>query len=703
MNAGLDVSALTISVLGLGVGSPLTEFDPKFTIDGVTVTLAAGPLEASGGLLGTLEPELNFYGEFVLGFSEFSISALARVAQYDHGPSFFLYAVLDAPIGGPPFLFVTGVAAGVGFNRSLVMPDVSGVTSFPLVAWADGNGSPPMNPAGDIGAQVEKVVSTLSSSGVVAPARGEYWLAIGVRFTSFEIVDAFALLTVTFGARFEIDVLGVATLSIPPQVDPPIALVQLELLASFSPDTGLLAIAGQLTEKSYVLDPAAHLTGGFAFYSWFAGDHEGEFVVSLGGYNPHFTVPQYYPKVPRLGLNWRVIPGELTVQGNLYFALTSNVVMAGGQMSATWSSGPISAWFTVWADFLMIFKPFHYLIDAGIDLGASFSIKILFVHVQITIHIGVTLQIWGPPFAGVATVDLSIISFDIHFGNGEPNKDTTLEWDKFVKQLIPAKPAVKQTERVPRFTRALPAGPAAPSDEGANAAVVQVAVTQGLIKTLDPAAAHPWYLVSGETFECQVSTTIPFKTTTWKGIAKVAPDPMQPHDKDGHVLDFNTSFSAGIAGISANDFTPDLAIDVESAEDSTLFGVRLLRNAPKALWETKSFANGVPQVDPATAMTQSTIPNAPGGYVLIPEVEKPDQTLDVPLDVLEFTREDKIQFTWGTPSMRRLTRSPPRRSPRRSPTSTSRRCASSPWRHWPGNRSVSTRRSTSTASPPRQQ
>lgn len=649
MNAGLDVSALTISVLGLGVGSPLTEFVPTFTIDGVTVTLSAGPLEASGGLMGKLDP-VDFYGELVLGFGEFSISALGGYAQYEGSPSFFLYAVLDAPLGGPPFLFVTGVAAGIGFNRNLVMPDVSGVAKFPLVAWADGDGTPAMDPQGDIGKQVAAVMSTLASSGVVAPAVGEYWLAVGVRFTSFEIVDAFALLTVTFGTRFEIDVLGVATLSIPPAVDTPIARVELELLASFSPDTGLLAISAQLTSNSYVLDPAAHLTGGFAFYSWFAGEHEGEFVVTLGGYNPHFTVPDYYPKVPRLGLNWQVIPNELAIQGNLYFALTSNAVMAGGQLSATWASGPISAWFTVWADFLMIFKPFHYLIGAGIDLGASFSIKILFVHIRITIHLGVALEIWGPPLAGVATVDLSIISFKIRFGAGDPRQDTTLPWGDFVDQLLPSQPAAKAVQSTPRFTRMLAAAAPGPTTETAPAAVVQVAVTQGLVKTLDPSTAHPWYLVNGETFQCQVTTLIPFKATTWAGVAQLAPDPMQPHDSDGNVIEPNTTFSGGISGISADDFQPSLSIEVDSVEDSTLYGVRVLRNAPKALWETKAFQNGIPQIDPATGLTQSTVPNTPGGYVLIPEVPEPDQTLPVALDVLEFTREDRITFAWSDPT-----------------------------------------------------
>ena len=653
MNAGLDAGGLNIGVLGLGVGSPLTSFQPKFNIDGIVVTLAEGPVEVSGGLFGTIDPHVNFYGELVLGFSELTISALGGYAEEDGHPSFFLYAVVDYPIGGPPFFFVTGLAAGLGFNRLLMIPDITGVTTFPLVAWARGNGAPPFDPGGgDAGTQVMNAMTTLATSGVIAPSLGSYWLALGVRFTSFEIVDAFALLTVTFGTRFEVDLLGVATLSIPPKVEPAIAFIELALKASFAPSKGLLSVEGQLTNNSYVLDPAAHLTGGFAFYSWFGGDHEGDFVVTLGGYNPNFKVPDWYPKVPRLGLNWQVIPGQLTIQGDLYFALTSNAVMAGGGMSATWSSGPISAWFTVHADFLMIFKPFHYFISAGIDLGASFTIKILFVHIRLTIHVGVDLQIWGPPFAGVATVHLYIISFDIHFGGGAPQQDTTLAWPDFVKQLIPSTAAKPQQAEAPRFRRtfANPRSVAASAADDAQPAVVQISVTQGLIKTVDTTKAHPWYLVNGETFQCQVSTTIPFKEATFKGIAEIAPDAQQPHDMQGNLIPVNKAFSAGIAGIAAADFNPALTIDVESGEDSTLYGVRVLRNAPKALWETKNFSNGVPQVDPSTGLTNSTVPNTLGGFVLIPEAPDADVTLDVPLPLLEFTLEAVQPYSWSAPT-----------------------------------------------------
>ncbi len=44
---------------------------------------------------------------------------------------------------------------------------------------------------------------------------GQYFLALGVKFTSFKMVDSFALITVSFGNDFEVDLLGLSTLIVP--------------------------------------------------------------------------------------------------------------------------------------------------------------------------------------------------------------------------------------------------------------------------------------------------------------------------------------------------------------------------------------------------------------------------------------------------------------------------------------------------------
>lgn len=654
-NLSLTVGGLEIDLIGIGIGSPIRDPRPEFTIQGLAVSFDEGPISVKGGLIGKLDPP-DFVGVLSVTVPEFSLSAFGGYAEYQSYPSFFLYGVLHAPIGGPPAFFVTGIAAGAGFNRKLLIPDVSGVATFPLVAWAQGNGTPSMDPSKPVGGQVEDVLNRLSTSGVVAPSVGEYWFAAGVQFTSFEIIESFALLTVSLGASFEIALLGLSTLTIPPMDPEPVAQVQLAIEVAFSADKGLLAIAGQLTSDSYVLSRQCRLTGGFAFYLWFTGDLAGETVLTLGGYNPNFTVPDYFPVVPRVGLNWQVVP-QLSITGELYFALTSNVVMAGGKLSAVWNSGAVSAWFTCWADFLMTFSPFHYYIDAGIDLGAKFTVHLLFCSVSVTIHLGVAVELWGPSFAGRAKVDLSIISFTIAFGaQNPPDTSTSIPWDQFVRELLPG----QAPARPRRAVRGRPVASEDPAgaDPDPGAAVVRITVTSGLASTLEPVATGPVYLVTPETFQCAVLTVIPNKHVTFlpdpdparHGLVNLgyAPDSEQPLGPDGNPIIPNTDFGAGPAGLAPADFQPGITMSLSSPTDSVLHAYRRFSNAPKALWEKKKFANGVPEVDPATGLADTSITDALTGFALIPYLEPDDRTLPVPLESLLATRGRDKPFAWST-------------------------------------------------------
>jgi hypothetical protein len=646
-NLSLSVGGLEIDLIGIGIGSRIKDPAPEFTIQGLAVSFEEGPISIKGGLLGSLQP-VDFVGVLSVQVPEFSLSAFGGYAEYQDHPSFFLYGVLHAPLGGPPAFFVTGIAAGAGFNRKLLLPDVSGVATFPLVAWAQGNGTPSMNPSAPIGGQVQDVLTKLAQSGVVAPSIGEYWFAAGLEFTSFEIVQSFALLTVSLGASVEIALLGLSTLAIPPEVPEPVAQIQLAIKVAFSADKGLLAIAGQLTPNSYVLSRQCRLTGGFAFYLWFSGEFAGDTILTLGGYNPAFTVPDHYPAVPRVGLTWQVVP-QLNITGELYFALSANAVMAGGKLSAVWNSGPISAWFTYWADFLMTFSPFHYYIDGGIDLGARFTINLAFFSISVTIHIGVAVELWGPPFAGRAKVDLSIISFTISFNDHPLDTSTSIPWGQFVTQLLPGQ-APKR-----RAVRGRPVAGDDPPD--GEAAVVAITVTGGLARTLDPVPAGPVYLVTPETFQATVRTVIPSKHVVFQpdpdpsrpGLVNLAyaPDSEQPLDKNGNPIVPNTDFGVGPAGLPAADFQPEIALELSSPTTSVLHAYRRFANAPKALWEKKNFDNGVPVVDPATGLTEATIPDALTGLALIPYLDREDRTVPVPLESLLATRGRDKTFGWS--------------------------------------------------------
>ena len=185
----------------------------------------------------------------------------------------------------------------------------------------------------------------------IPPQVGEYFLAAGIQFTSFDLLNSFVLLIVQFGDHFEVDLVGISTLLSPPNVTKtPMAEAQLLLRATVIPDEGYVLVQAQLTHDSYIFSRDCHLTGGFAFASWFKGEHNGDFVVSLGGYHPDFKVPSHYPRVPRVGFNWTISP-KLQVKGGGYYALVPHAVMAGGFLDAVYKTDRVRAWFKLKADF----------------------------------------------------------------------------------------------------------------------------------------------------------------------------------------------------------------------------------------------------------------------------------------------------------------------------------------------------------------
>src|SRR5262249_9504403 len=153
-----------------------------------------------------------------------------------------------------------------------------------------------------------------------------------------------------------------------------------------------------------------------AFYIWLdpppidKGPRPGDFVVTIGGYHPAYSPPAFYPKVPRLGINFNLGPFHVT--GESYFALTPGMFMAGMMMKATFETSIVKVWFMVEADFLIGWAPFHYEVQIYVGLGCSINLGLF----TLSISVGADMLIWGPSFGGQADVDLDIVSFTISFG-----------------------------------------------------------------------------------------------------------------------------------------------------------------------------------------------------------------------------------------------------------------------------------------------
>jgi hypothetical protein len=436
LDAAISVGGLTLSCDGLSVQVALADLTavPTFSLNGLGLSYSEGPVEISGAFLKTTltyqEKDYDaFSGKAVIRTKAFTVGALGSYVQLDAGPSMFVYAFLDYPIGGPAFFFVRGLAAGFGYNRRLIAPAVDAIVDFPLVAEAVGTVQP-----SDLPGELARLQEA------IPPSPGDYFLAIGVHFTSFEMIDSFLLLTIGFGHRVELNVLGLSTVVLPAPGArqagvTPIAEIQLALKATFAPDDGYFALLAQLTANSFLLDRACKLTGGFAFVIWFGPEHKGDFVLTAGGYHPQFVVPSHYPAVPRLGFNWKV-SDRLALKGTGYFALTPGALMAGGSLNATYEDGSLRAWFDTTLDFLIAWQPFHYQAAFHLSVGASHTFAFFGTH-TITVQVGADVRFWGPDFGGTAFIDLDIISFTIDFGAKAGDEAKPVKWDTFRDAQLP--------------------------------------------------------------------------------------------------------------------------------------------------------------------------------------------------------------------------------------------------------------------------
>lgn len=420
VDASLSISPLTFDLLGVGIGADIPKFESvHFLLQGFGVSFSNGTVNVSGAFS---HNEDSYQGELSVTAGNFSILAMGEYRKN----SLMAYALLSYPLGGPPCFFITGIAAAFGYNKRLTLPDIADVQRYPLVAAAVGT------------SDKAKLITDLNT--YITDCSGSHFLAAGVKFTSFEIVDGFAMLTVSFGHSSEIGLLGLAQITMPPKcTKTPIAKAELAIKAAVLPASGLVSCEAMLTPDSFVFSEKCRLTGGFALYMWFNGPHKGDFVITLGGYHPAYKKPEHYPVVPRLGFRWDVLPkpNRLVISGELYFSLTPSAIMAGGKLSAVYTDGNLKAYFIAYADFLLQWKPFYYDIRIGIALGASYRVDFWFVHHTFSIELSADLHIWGPNFSGIAHISWFIISFSIPFGDNAPPNAPPLAWTDFRDSFIP--------------------------------------------------------------------------------------------------------------------------------------------------------------------------------------------------------------------------------------------------------------------------
>ncbi|MBL6449579.1 hypothetical protein JMN32_24930 [Fulvivirga sp. 29W222] len=450
-SGSFELAGFKAALQGLRVGMPVTAPTDwsKYTIDldGFAIDYTGGITINAGFLKSETNDIVEYTGVAILSAKKFSLGALGSYAQItlkdkSTATSMFIFGVLNAPLGGIPAFFIEGIAAGFAYNRSLDIPGIENVASFPLVKGvADGSFTEGEDPMGAL----------IKLNDVIRPKVGQYWFAAGLKFSSFQLLETTALLFLSFGKDFEFNLLGVSTATLPPKVGPDLALAYMELAikVTVSPAAGYVSAEAQLTPNSFVLAKDVKLTGGFAFYLWFKDIPlkdggmipAGDFVVTLGGYHPAFQKPGYYPDVPRLGISWKLnfSVGKVSITGGAYFAICPTAIMSGGYLKIAFDAGPLIAGLDAYANFLIEWEPFYFNVGIGVTVYAGFQATIAGVSIRLVAKLGCTLELQGPPVFGRVEVDWFVISFSIPIGNQENHPSTaSLDWSGFEASFLPA-------------------------------------------------------------------------------------------------------------------------------------------------------------------------------------------------------------------------------------------------------------------------
>ncbi|MFE4396104.1 MULTISPECIES: DUF6603 domain-containing protein [Streptomycetaceae] len=447
VDASFTASGLEVGADGLGLGLALDgdTFGVRTRLDGLGVAFDHPPVELSGALV-VRQPapapyDLQVEGGLVVRTPPVSLSALGAYSHRADGfASMFVLGQLSLAgegLGPPPFR-VKGFLGGFGYNSDLKLPAPDGVDAFPLVTMMTGGKSD--DPL--------ELLEKLDQDGWVSPRAGETWCAVGLQFTSFELVESLALAVVEFGQDFTVGLLGLTTAAFP-KAGHAIAQLQVETEALYQSSQGLLAWTSTLTPESFVIDPACKLTGGLALRLWLGGGHGGDALVTIGGYHPAFKRPSWYPDVPRLGFSWS-ISDCVSIRGEAYAALTPSAVMAGASLNVNFHAGPVKAWLTAYLDALVQWKPLYFQVDVGVDVGVSLHLWLF----TITLELGVDVHLWGPPVGGRATFHVLFFHVTIPFGSHGDTAPDPLTWEEFLPQL----PPVAQVLRVTAVAGLLPGG-----------------------------------------------------------------------------------------------------------------------------------------------------------------------------------------------------------------------------------------------------
>lgn len=192
-------------------------------------------------------------------------------------------------------------------------------------------------------------------------------------------------------------------------------VLNIDVAGTFDLTAGTLSIDASLRD-SRVLDLS--ISGDMAMRAAFVGAPS--FLLSFGGFNPHFAPPANFPDLNRLSVSLET--GDIIRIGLWgYFGLTSNTVQfgSGADLWAKAAGLTVEGHFNF--DALIQFTPFAFIVDLGfsVDVRAA-SVDLFGVHLD--------LMLEGPnPFHVVGSASMKILGIKTSFSVDETIGDRRSE------------------------------------------------------------------------------------------------------------------------------------------------------------------------------------------------------------------------------------------------------------------------------------
>ncbi|KAF5621335.1 uncharacterized protein FTJAE_11364 [Fusarium tjaetaba] len=428
--ATLRIGPLDFTLIDLGLSLDLTSiksfsnfsqlrFTP--TLSGLALAIEKSPsLEIEGLFAKEVDKNSTRYvGGLKASFETWGALAVGMYEENKTFDDMFAFVHIQGLIAELGWAEINGLSAGLGYNTQLVPPDAGDIQQWPFIALNHAD----LTPQSDLATELKSLMQPSSGTAYILPQQGSYWLAVGLTVLAFKVLDIDAVLSVEMTDSDDciINITAEATTYFPSTGGEENAFILIDVGATMTFDSaqGYLIAQAELTPLSYVLSKDCHLTGGMVYATWVSpSQYEGDFVVSIGGFNPTYKPPSYYPAAPpRLGISW-AYDSDLSILGQAYFAVTPACLMGGACLDARFDCGWLKASFTAWADFFVQLHPFWFDVHVGFNFSVEVHLgwSILAINLG-PLSFGADLHLWGPSVSGTATLHFWSMSHTISFGS----------------------------------------------------------------------------------------------------------------------------------------------------------------------------------------------------------------------------------------------------------------------------------------------